>query len=541
MYDVKFLQMLAVNDSACEHYKFSRAQFLTMSVLDICAERDRSRRIETSKFPEDDSHRGVTWRHAKADGEITDVVVYSRPLHYQGREARIAAVFDITDRKRAEDRVEYLAHHDTLTGLPNRAAFDERLSDAIVDADQTRTSIAVLSMDLDRFKELNDVFGHVVGDEVLRRVALRFRDVAEGAQIARVGGDEFITVVSGKSSTARAADLAERLRAAIAAPFDIDNRHIRLSISIGAALYPDHGDIEAVLANADAALHRAKVKGGDICFFDSSVDLRLRERHALVQDLEVALERHELLLHYQPQAGADGAIFGFEALLRWRHPRRGLVAPKDFIPIAEESGLIISTGEWVLREACREAASWPQPLNIAVNLSPKQLLNEGLPQLVLAVLLKAGLPPHRLELEITESVLIEDFSKVSAMLRQLKALGVRVAMDDFGTGYSSLSYLHSFPFDKIKIDASFVSSLHANPSSEPIIKAIIGLGRGLGVPLIAEGVETEDQLEFLRSAGCLEAQGFLIGMPNPIDVYAAVVGRSAPLAVASSPVEVICA
>jgi predicted signal transduction protein with EAL and GGDEF domain len=325
------------------------------------------------------------------------------------------------------------------------------------------------------------------------------------------------------------------------ATFDVDSRDIRISISIGVAIYPDHGDVEAVLANADAALYRAKAEGGGVCFFDCSLDTRLRDRRALVKDLENAVDRNELLLYYQPQAGTDDDIFGFEALLRWRHPLRGLVAPGKFVPVAEESGLIASIGEWALHQACREAASWPLPKTVAVNLSPKQFLKEGLPQFVHVVLLETGLAPHRLELEITESVLIDDFSRVSSILRQLKALGVRVAMDDFGTGYSSLSYLHSFPFDKIKIDASFVSSLHANSSSEPVIRAIIGLGRGLGVPLIAEGVETEEQLKFLRSAGCIEAQGFLIGPPQPIDCYAEVVGRSSSKGFALSSTKAVCA
>ncbi len=470
----------------------------------------------------------IEWRTREPGDAQRWLMARGGPMYSPGHPAQryTGVVIDITDRKKSEEKIGYLALHDTLTGLPNRAAFNERLAASIAKADKTGTSVAVLCLDLDRFKEVNDVFGHAVGDELLRRVTQRFRAVGDGAQIARVGGDEFTCIVSGKSLPARASDLAERLHGAGAAIFDIDGREIRISISIGAALYPDHGDVEAVLANADAALYRAKAEGGGICFFDSILDTRLRERRALVKDLETAVDRNELLLHYQPQAGANDEIFGFEALLRWRHPRRGLVAPGEFVPVAEESGLIASIGEWVLREACREAASWPLPKTVGVNLSPKQFLKEGLPQFVHAVLLETGLAPHRLELEITESVLIDDFSRVSAMLRQLKALGVRVAMDDFGTGYSSLSYLHSFPFDKIKIDASFVSSLHSNPSSVPVIRAIVGLGGGLGVPLIAEGVETEGQLAFLRAAGCQEVQGFLIGPPRPIEVYAAVVGRS---------------
>jgi diguanylate cyclase (GGDEF)-like protein/PAS domain S-box-containing protein len=485
----------------------------------------------------------VEWRTNESGDAQRWLMSRGGPMHYGDRlTARYTGVvIDITDRKKSEEKIGYLALHDTLTGLPNRAAFNERLAAAIAKADNSGTSVAVLCLDLDRFKEVNDVFGHAVGDELLRRVSQRFRAVAEGAQIARVGGDEFTCMVCGTSLPARASDLAGRLHDAGATIFDIDGRDIRISISIGVAIYPDHGDVEAVLANADAALYRAKAEGGGICFFDSSLDTRLRDRRALVKDLENAVDRNELLLHYQPQAGADDDIFGFEALLRWRHPRRGLVAPMEFVPVAEESGLIAPIGEWVLREACREAASWPLPKTVAVNLSPKQFLKEGLPKFVHTVLLETGLAPRRLELEITESVLIDDFSRVSTILRQLKALGVRVAMDDFGTGYSSLSYLHSFPFDKIKIDASFVSSLNANKSSEPVIRAIIGLGHGLGVPVIAEGVETEEQLGFLRSAGCVEAQGYLIGRPNPIDVYAAVVGRSTAGGRVVPSVDAICA
>jgi len=490
------------------------------------------------------SEFSVEWRTREAGDAQRWLMSRGGPMRHPDlvTERYTGVVIDITDRKRSEQKIGYLALHDTLTGLPNRAAFNERLGAAIAKADETGTSVALLCLDLNRFKEVNDVFGHLAGDELLRQVSQRFKTVSQGAQIARVGGDEFICIVTGKSLPDRAWKLAERLRGAVAAPFDIDGRQIHISIGIGAALYPDHGDVEAVLANADAALYRAKAPGGgNICFFDSGLDTRLRERRALLQDLENAVERNELLLHYQPQAAADGEIFGFEALLRWRHPQRGLVAPGEFVPVAEESGTIVPIGDWVLREACREAASWPLPKTVGVNLSPKQFLKEGLPQLVHAVLLETGLAPHRLELEITESVLIDDFSRVSAMLRQLKALGVRVAMDDFGTGYSSLSYLHSFPFDKIKIDASFVSSLHANPGTKPVIKAIIGLGHGLGVPVLAEGVETEEQLEFLKSVGCFEAQGFLIGRPHPINVYAADVGRPTCGHPVLWPTEAVCA
>jgi EAL domain-containing protein (putative c-di-GMP-specific phosphodiesterase class I) len=303
---------------------------------------------------------------------------------------------------------------------------------------------------------------------------------------------------------------------------------MRIGLSVGVAVYPDHGDMETTLANADAALYRAKAEGGGaVCPFDSGLDSRLRARNALVQDLGKALERGELSLHYQPQADARGEIFGFEALLRWRHPQRGFVSPAEFIPIAEERGLIGALGEWVLREACREASTWPRPLSVAVNLSPVQFLKDDLAGLVHAVLLETGLSAQRLELEITEGVLVGDFARVTAILRRLKAFGARVALDDFGVGYSSLAYLQAFPLDKIKIDRSFVANLLENVNSQAIVRAIVGLGAGLRVPLIAEGVETEGQLAFLRAAGCGEAQGFLIGAPQPIEAYAELVGRDA--------------
>jgi len=470
----------------------------------------------------------MEWRTNAPPGTQRWLLSRAGPLRdADGRVRRyIGVVIDITDRKKSEQKIGYLAHHDTLTGLPNRAAFNQRLASAIASSDDAGTSVALLCMDLDRFKEVNDVFGHAVGDELLRRVANALLGAAQGAQIARVGGDEFMTLVTGKAPASRAAELATRLRDAVAKPFEIDGRQLRIGLSVGVALYPDHGDRETALANADAALYRAKAEGGsNVCLFDTGLDSRLRERNALFVDLGKAMERNELSLHYQPQADASGEIFGFEALLRWRHPQRGLIAPDVFIPIAEQRGLIGAIGEWVLREACREAASWPQKLSVAVNLSPVQFLKDGLAGAVHGILLETGLSAKRLELEITEGVLVDDFARVTAILRQLKALGARVAIDDFGAGYSSLAYLQSFPFDKIKIDRSFVSGLPDNANSQAIVRAIVGLGRGLGVPLIAEGVETQAQLDFLRAAGCGEAQGFFIGAPHPIEAYAKAVGR----------------
>jgi diguanylate cyclase (GGDEF)-like protein len=439
----------------------------------------------------------------------------------------VATHTDITEKKRAEERIAFLAHHDSLTKLPNRTTFNRRLSCMLDRAAANDEAFALLCIDLDRFKEVNDVFGHSVGDVLLREVAQRLQGAADGAFIARLGGDEFNLILADSEQPAAAELLAERLQAALADEIAIDGQRLRTGITIGIAIYPVDGkDAGMLLVNADAALYRAKAEGrGSIRFFEADMDRRLRERRALQRDLQFAIANDELLLHFQPQALLDGGIIGFEALVRWKHPSRGLLAPADFIPLAEESGIIISIGEWILRAACREAASWPQPLQIAVNLSPVQFQHGDLPGLVHAVLLETGLAAARLELEITEGVLIGDFSRAVSILRRLKSLGVRIAMDDFGTGYSSLSYLQSFPFDKIKIDQSFVSNLDRNPQSAAIIRAVISLGRGLNLPVVAEGVETKAQLAFLADESCEEVQGFLVGRPHPIDRYAELVGR----------------
>jgi diguanylate cyclase (GGDEF)-like protein/PAS domain S-box-containing protein len=435
---------------------------------------------------------------------------------------------DVTERKRAEEQVAHLALYDALTELPNRVAFSEQLTSAI--ERQAAGSFALMCLNLDRFREINDVFGHSTGDALLQEAARRMQSVMDGAFLARLGGDEFTVVSAQGPHPESAAALADRLLAIMADEFEIDGHRLRVGLSIGVAIFPADGhNTTALLANADAALSRAKAEGGGaIRFFEAEMDTRLRERRALQQELETAIESQALFLNYQPQALIGGEIVGFEALLRWRSPARGLVAPATFIPLAEECGLIISIGEWVLREACREAAAWTRPLQIAVNLSPVQFRHGDLPALVHSVLLETGLAPSRLELEITEGVLIDDFSRAVGILRRLKLLGVRIAMDDFGTGYSSLSYLQSFPFDKIKIDRAFIANLNKNPQSAAIIRAVIGLGRGLGLPVVAEGVETKAQLEFLATEACNEVQGYFIGHPRRIEDYAEIVGGRSP-------------
>jgi diguanylate cyclase (GGDEF)-like protein/PAS domain S-box-containing protein len=458
-------------------------------------------------------------------------VVKSKRLKILGKDGSahhvLSFVEDVTERKEAEGRIAYLAHHDPLTDLANRAAFAEHLESAIAQAEQSKEPFAVLCIDLDRFKEVNDVFGHSMGDMLLREVSQRMRVAVDGAFLARVGGDEFSVVARAGTQASTAAVIGERLLGAVDDDLDIAGQRLRVGLSIGIAVFPDNGtDSATLLANADAALYRAKSEGrGTIRRFEADMDKRLRERRALQHDLRSAVENGELVVHYQPQALIGGEIIGFEALVRWHHPSHGTVPPDTFIPLAEESGLIMAIGEWVLREACREAASWPRELQIAVNLSPIQFRHGDLAGLVHLTLLETGLNPGRLQLEITEGVLIADFSRAVAILRRLKALGVKIAMDDFGTGYSSLSYLQAFPFDTIKIDQAFISSLGRDTQSAAIVRAVIGLARGLSVPVVAEGVETEEQLSFLAREACSEIQGFLVGKPRPIVSYSDVIGR----------------
>ena len=438
----------------------------------------------------------------------------------------VNVIEDVTERKRTEARIEYLANHDALTELPNRAAFGRHLELTVERCAKAGGKFAVLYLDLDRFREVNDIFGHAGGDKLLCELGRRLQRAAEGAFLARMGGDEFTVIVEGpQPGTAEA--LADKLLAAASDEVEIEGQEFHVGATIGVAIYPTDGDeAKTLLNNADAALDQAKAEArGSIRFFEAQMDHLLRERRDLQLDLRSAAACGEFKVYFQPQALIGGEVFGFEALLRWRHPHRGMVPPSTFIPLAEESGLIIPIGEWTLREACREAAAWPKPLRVAVNLSPIQFQNGDLTELVHTILLETGLNPNRLELEVTENVLIGDFTSAVAILRRLKALGVRIAMDDFGKGYSSLSYLQSFPFDKIKIDRSFISNLDRSPQSAAIVRAVVGLGHGLDLPVLAEGVETKSQLDFLAKEGCDQVQGYVVGRPLPIEDYGDLIGR----------------
>ena len=428
---------------------------------------------------------------------------------------------DVTERRRWEQRVSRMAHYDTLTDLPNRATFNDALEAAIQQAAKTGEEVAVLSLDLDGFKDANDTYGHAVGDALLREVARRLQAAAGGAFVARLGGDEFALLVADEPQPAGAEKVAARVLETLSDIIYIGDRKIPVGASIGAALYPKDGtDAATLMINADLALYQAKAEfRGMMLLFDAAMGDELRERRALQLDLAEAIEKEELHLHYQPQKTMAGALVGFEALLRWQCGKRGMMPPSVFIPIAEQSGLIGRIGEWVLREACRQAASWPQNLTVAVNISPLQFRDRDLAATVHAILLETGLSPRRLELEITEGVLIDDLAGAVSTLRRLKNLGVRIALDDFGTGYSSLSYLHAFSFDKIKIDRAFVADLDRGQHSMAIVRAVIDLGHSLGIPVLAEGVETAAQHTLLLRKGCDEVQGYYLGRPQPIGCY----------------------
>jgi diguanylate cyclase (GGDEF)-like protein len=430
----------------------------------------------------------------------------------------VATFEDITERLAAEERIRHLAHYDALTDLPNRVTFYERMA-AILAHLRRSESVAVLSFDLDHFKNVNDTLGHPVGDLLLKAAAERMRScVREEDLVARLGGDEFAVVQVPSDESPSASALAARLIEVVGAPYDLEGNQVVVGASVGVAIAPADGrDPDALMKNADLALYRAKADGGGTYrFFEMAMDARMQARRALELDLRRAVVKGEFEVHYQPIIDVKtGQITSCEALVRWKHPERGMIPPLEFIPIAEETGLIVPIGEWVLRQACAEAAHWPEAVTVSVNLSPAQFKSRTLVQAVVGALGSSGLPADRLELEITELVLIQEADGAFAILHQLRDLGIRIAMDDFGTGYSSLGYLRSFPFDKIKIDQSFIRDLPGKEGSLAIVRAVVGLSSSLGITTTAEGVETKEQLERLSSEGCNEVQGFLFSAPRP--------------------------
>ena len=509
-------RILGVNDAAIEHYGYGRSEFEKLTI--------RSLQAFDAELPwtgdhSSDEQTARTWKHVRADGALIDLAIYSRQLVYGDRPAMLLALMDITERKRAEARLAFIAQHDGLTGLPNRSLLRQQMDDILLHTRRSAEKVAVLVLGLDNFKAVNETLGHGVGDKLLRGVAKRLKSMLrEEDTVARLNSDEFAIVQSGVARPEEAVLLAKRLLEAVGEPYLLDGHSVVIGASIGIAMSPGDGDeSDKLLKNADMALSRAKNDSrGTFSFFEAEMDARAQSRRKIETDLRQAIQDDVLRPYYQPLIDlSTGRITGFEALVRWPHPERGMISPAEFIPVAEETGLINAVGGLMLRRACMDAAQWPDDVRVAVNLSPLQFRVGNLLSVVMDTLKQSGLPPTRLELEITETLLLEKSSQVLATLHALRSLGVRISMDDFGTGYSSLSYLRSFPFDKIKIDQSFVRDLGANPDAQAIVRSIISLGKGLGVTITAEGVETEAELSCLRHEGCHEGQGFLFSRARP--------------------------
>jgi diguanylate cyclase (GGDEF)-like protein len=435
-----------------------------------------------------------------------------------------AQTIDRHSERSALAQYRHLALHDVLTALPNRSQAAEVVTSWLRKADATGEKVAVIGIDLNRFKDVNDVYGHSAGDELLKSLAERLgSDLADDEFVARIGGDEFLAAKVTDGGESDAFEFARRLMAKLSKPVHHGDRILAVGASCGIAMYPEDGDTtDDLILRADLAMYRAKsMKAESVFRYSADMDEQARHRGELSLALRGAIEKNELVLYYQPQiVVATGALVGFEALLRWKHPQRGLVPPADFIPIVEETGMIVPIGAWVLETACRQATQWPDEYGVAVNVSPMQFNRSDFARTVHECLIRTGLKPSRLELEITENILITDFEHAVHILRQLKALGVRIAMDDFGTGYSSLATLQAFPFDKLKIDRSVTCNLHTSEQAAAIVHAVIGLSKSLNIPVLAEGVENAQHLAYLRHEQCDEAQGFAIGAPMAVEVLA---------------------
>jgi diguanylate cyclase (GGDEF)-like protein/PAS domain S-box-containing protein len=513
-----------VNRQAERIFGYERQLMLGQALEILLPERHRSRHPELrGRFLTDASVRpmgvGRELFGMRQDGSEFPVEIGLNPIEINGKTMLLAAVLDITERRRAERHIQFLAYHDALTGLANRAVLNDHLSQALAHAKRDGTAVAVLTLDLDRFKFINDAYGHAAGDRVLVAVAERLRNAVRASDtVARTGGDEFVIVMWDFDRPAVEVEVARRVVAMLSAPIDIGDRAVTIGGSVGIALFPADGEtVDELLQSSDVGLYRAKAQGGSTFrLYSREMDREVRERSALAQDLREAIGTDQLNMHFQAQFTTDTLeITGFEALLRWQHPVKGHISPAVMIPLAEASRLILRLGTWIIEASCTAAMGWPVPHRVAVNLSAAQFRDGDLPGIVADILRRTGLPAGRLELEVTESLLIEDTEVALTVLRSLKKLGVTIALDDFGTGYSSLSYLRMFPFDKIKIDKSFIGELDTDPGARSIVGAILAMGRNLDMDVIAEGIETEQQLAIMRRLCCPEIQGFLLGKPMP--------------------------
>jgi diguanylate cyclase (GGDEF)-like protein/PAS domain S-box-containing protein len=509
-------EVLDANSSFCELVGRPLAAIKGQRIESFLLEGDRTSAIS----PITGKPQAFETQIVTEGGDALPVEVLSRDVQLANGIARVTALRDIRERRAAEARIRFLAQHDPLTGLPNRTQFQEAMGRQLALSKRYGMPLAVMCIDLDRFKHINDTLGHAAGDAVLKQVAERLRRcVRETDVVARTGGDEFVLLQVAAAQPESSATLAARVIATISEPYDLNGSRMTIGASVGIAVCPGDGDAPDVLLRyADVALYRAKSNGrGNFCFFQAGMDAPLRERRDLEQDMIRANAAGAFQLAFQPLFPGDrpDQTVGFEALLRWHHPERGTVAPDQFIPLAEETGLIVPLGAWVLEEACREAASWPRPYLVAVNVSPRQFTGADFPALVGDVLQRTGLAAERLEIEITETLLIKDGDAAVDTLRRLKQLGVRIALDDFGTGYSSLSYLQRFPFDTVKIDQSFVRTLTTSENARAIIGAILAMAHQLRLKVTAEGVETNEQLAFLQAHHCDRIQGYLLSRPVP--------------------------
>ena len=513
------LQFIDVNSAALELYGYTREEFLKMTSLSIRPPREYQRAWDdaNSNFMFDSG--GKDWEHIKADGTEILVSSYAKPIRYDNREAGIISVIDVTERRKQDARIQYLAEHDGMTGLPNRRLFLDLLAGQLSKKSPKRHYTSIVLIDIDDFKGVNDTLGHQVGDELIIAVANRLEElIGDRGVVARLGGDEFAILLPMLTELGAAEAAAAELVNAFGEPLKVGDYDLQVGVSAGVSFSLDDSvDSSTLLRNADLALYRAKTDGRGIYrVYEPQMSLQIMLRREVERDLRQALAKDQLVIHYQPLMELErGVEVGFEALLRWNHPQKGMISPAAFIPIAESSGMIVPMGNWVLEQSCRLAATLQKNLSIAVNISAAQFKSGKLVEVAAAALKKYGLAPHRLELEITESLLLEKSSETLGVLRSLKELGVVIALDDFGTGYSGLGYLNSFPIDKIKIDRSFIKDLGIDPRSKELVRAAINMGHSLGLMTLAEGIETREQLAILRSLGCQHGQGFFFSPGIP--------------------------
>lgn len=526
-------KLVYVNPRICEMTGYSEQEFLTLNLSEIIFSEDLP--VMTANLMKlmtnEESTITFPYRIIRKDKSVLTLEVYGSTIEYHGKTAIIGTVIDVTERLKTENMIKHMAYHDQLTGLPNRYLLMEKLDDLVKNSNGYQENFALLFFDLDRFKAVNDSFGHETGDKILIEVANKLKGfVSENDIISRYGGDEF-TILLSNSNGQRAREVAQSILKSLSYPFNHSHKEIFVTPSIGISIFPEHGEtFDMLIKKADLAMYFAKSLGKNNYQFYTD-DLKEKTHHELELEshLRKALERNEFLLYYQPQINIEtGQLIGAEALIRWNHPEKGLVSPADFIPVAEETGLIIPIGEWAIRTACQQNKQWQEdglpPITVAVNISAGQFFQSNLPDIVRRVLLGTKLEPKYLEIEITESMTM-DVESAIATLMELKKIGVRISIDDFGTGYSSLNYLKRFPIDKLKIDQSFIRECTSDVNDQTIIKTIILMAHLLKLQVIAEGVETKEQADFLLKHRCIEAQGYYFSKPLPVDEFEVKVNR----------------